>query len=115
MSNDTVSPITDKVLEEMTESLHRPLNRVYPVIFIDALVVKVRDGQVRRRSIYCVVGVTVDGQRDILGLWAGDGAEGAKFWLGVLTDLKNRGVEDVLIAVCDGLKGCPTRSTRSGR
>lgn len=107
VSKDTVSKITDKVIEEMTEWLHRPLNKVYPVIFIDALVVKVRDGQVRNRPIYCVIGVTVDGERDILGLWAGDGAEGAKFWLGVLTDLKNRGVEDVFIAVCDGLKGLP--------
>ena len=107
VSKDTVSKITDKVIEEMTEWLHRPLNKVYPVIFIDALVVKVRDGQVRNRPIYCVIGVTVDGERDILGLWAGDGAEGAKFWLCVLTDLKNRGVEDVFIAVCDGLKGLP--------
>jgi putative transposase len=77
------------------------------VIFIDAIVVKVRDGQVVNRPIYVVIGVTVNGERDILGLWAGDGSEGAKFWLAVLTEIKNRGVEDVCIAVCDGLKGLP--------
>jgi transposase-like protein len=77
------------------------------VIFIDAIVVKVRDGQVVNRPIYVVIGVTVHGERDILGLWAGDGSEGAKFWLAVLTEIKNRGVEDVCIAVCDGLKGLP--------
>src|SRR5206468_8649967 len=70
-------------------------------------VVKVRDGQVRNKPIYVVIGVTVNGERDILGLWAGDGGEGAKFWLQVLTELKNRGVADVCIAVCDGLKGLP--------
>jgi transposase-like protein len=80
---------------------------VYPVLFIDAIVVKVRDGQVRNKPIYVVIGVSVHGERDILGLWAGDGSEGAKFWLAVLTELKNRGVADVCIAVCDGLKGLP--------
>jgi putative transposase len=77
------------------------------VIFIDALHVKIRDGQVANRPIYVVLAVTVDGDRDILGLWAGDGGEGAKFWLHVLTELRNRGVNDVCIAVCDGLKGLP--------
>jgi putative transposase len=85
----------------------RPLDEVYPVIFIDAIVVKVRDGQVRNKPIYVVIGVTVNGERDILGLWVGDGNEGAKFWLQILTELKNRGVADVCIAVCDGLKGLP--------
>ena len=107
VSKDTISRITDKVIEEMTEWRHRPLDRVYPVLFIDALVVKVRDGQVVNRPIYVVIGVTVDGERDILGLWAGDGSEGAKFWLAVLTEIKNRGVADVCIVVCDGLKGLP--------
>src|SRR5207344_412947 len=88
--------------------------QVYPVIFIDAIVVKVRDGQVRNKPIYVVIGVTVNGERDILGLWAGDGSEGAKFWLAVLTDLKNRGVADVCIAVCDGLKGPPDAITHLG-
>jgi putative transposase len=111
VSKDTISRITDKVLTEMAEWCNRPLDPVYPVIFIDAIHVKVRDGQVSNRPIYVVVGVTVAGQRDILGLWAGDGGEGAKFWLAVLTELKNRGVDDVCIAVCDGLKGLPQAIT----
>ena len=84
------------------------------MIFVDAIVVKVRDGQVRNKPIYVVIGVTVNGERDILGLWAGDGSEAARFWLAVLTDLKNRGVADVCIAVCDGLRASPTPSTPSG-
>jgi len=71
----------------------------------------VRDGQVRNKPFYVVLGVTVNGERDILGIWAGDGGEGAKYWLGVLTEIKNRGVEDVCIAVCDGLKGLPEAIT----
>jgi transposase-like protein len=81
------------------------------VVFIDAIHVKVRDGQVRNKPFYVVLGVTVNGERDILGIWAGDGGEGAKYWLGVLTEIKNRGVEDVCIAVCDGLKGLPEAIT----
>jgi putative transposase len=111
VSKDTVSRITEKVVGEMTEWLTRPLDEVYPVIFIDAMVVKVRDGQVTNRPIYVVIGVTVNGERDILGLWAGDGGEGAKFWLSVFTEIKNRGVKDVCIAVCDGLKGLPEAIT----
>jgi putative transposase len=111
VSKDTISKITDKVIEEMTEWQSRPLDRVYPVLFIDAIVVKVRDGQVTNRPFYVVIGVSVNGERDILGIWAGDGSEGAKFWLAVLTDLKNRGVEDVCIVVCDGLKGLPDSIT----
>jgi putative transposase len=111
VSKDTISKITDKVIEEMVEWSNRPLDPVYPVIFIDAIVVKVRDGQVRNKPIYVVIGVTVHGERDILGLWAGDGGEGAKFWLQVLTELKNRGVQDVCIAVCDGLKALPDAIT----
>jgi len=107
VSKDTISRITDKVVGEMTEWQNRPLDRVYPVIFIDAIHVKVRDGQVTNRPIYVAIGVTVGGERDILGLWAGDGGEGAKFWLSVLTEIKNRGVADVCIVVCDGLKGLP--------
>ena len=107
VSKDTISKITDKVIEEMTEWQNQPLDRVYPVVFIDAIVVKVRDGQVRNKPFYVAVGVTTGGERDILGIWAGDGGEGAKFWLGVLTEIKNRGVEDVCIVVCDGLKGLP--------
>lgn len=111
VSKDTISRITEKVVGEMTEWLTRPLDRVYPVIFIDAMVVKVRDGQVMNKPVYVVIGVTVNGERDILGLWAGDGGEGAKFWLSVFTEIKNRGVEDVCIAVCDGLKGLPEAIT----
>jgi putative transposase len=107
ISKDTVSKITDKVVEEMNDWFNRPLDPVYPVIFIDAIVVKVRDGQVRNKPMYVVIGVTVNGERDVLGIWAGDGGEGAKFWLNVLTEVKNRGVTDVCIAVCDGLKGLP--------
>jgi putative transposase len=107
VSRETVSKITDQVLEEMSAWMNRPLDEMYPVIFIDAIVVKVRDEQVRNKPIYVVIGVTVNGEREILGLWMGDGSEGAKFWLQVLTELKNRGVADVCIAVCDGLKGLP--------
>ena len=85
----------------------RPLDEIYAAIFIDAIVVKVRDGQVANRPIYAAIGVSLDGERDILGLWAGTGGEGAKFWMSVLTDLRNRGVRDVFFLVCDGLKGLP--------
>jgi transposase-like protein len=111
VSKDTISKITDKVLEEMTDWAQRPLDRVYPVLFIDAVHVKVRDGQVTNKPVYVVIGVTVHGERDILGLWAGDGGEGAKFWLQVLTEIKNRGTDDVCILVCDGLKGLPDSVT----
>lgn len=107
VSKDTISRITEKVIGEMTEWQNRPLDPVYPVMFIDAIHVKVRDGQVTNRPVYVAIGVSVNGERDILGLWAGDGGEGAKFWLSVLTEIKNRGVEDVCITVCDGLKGLP--------
>ena len=107
ISRETISKITDRVLGELAEWQTRPLDRVYPVIFIDAIVVKIRDGQVANRPVYTAIGVTVDGQRDILGLWVGTGGEGAKYWLQVLTEIKNRGVEDVCIVVCDGLKGLP--------
>jgi transposase-like protein len=76
-------------------------------VFIDAVVVKVRDGQVANRPVYAAIGVTLDGRKDVLGLWVGTGGEGAKFWMSVLVDLKNRGVADVFFLVCDGLKGLP--------
>lgn len=107
VSKTTISTITDKVLDGMVEWQNRPLDPVYPVVFIDAIHVKIRDGQVANRPIYVALAVTVEGNRDILGLWAGDGGEGAKYWLQVLTELKNRGVQDVLMVVCDGLKGLP--------
>jgi putative transposase len=111
VSRQTISTITDKVVEGMVEWQNRPLDVVYPVIFIDAIHVKVRDGQVSNRPIYVALGVTCEGHRDILGLWAGDGGEGAKYWLHVLTELRNRGVADVLMVVCDGLTGLPDAVT----
>ncbi|WP_432049886.1 IS256 family transposase [Verrucosispora sp. NA02020] len=107
VSRQTISTITDKVVDGMTEWQNRPLDPVYPVIFLDAVHVKIRDGKVANRPIYVALAVTVDGNRDILGIWAGDGGEGAKFWLSVLTELKNRGIADACMVVCDGLKGLP--------
>src|SRR5215467_4713987 len=107
VSKETISRITDKVVEEMQAWQARPLDGVYAAVFIDAVMVKVRDGQVANRPIYAAIGVTLAGEKDILGLWAGTGGEGAKFWMSVLTDLRNRGVKDVFFVVCDGLKGLP--------
>jgi transposase-like protein len=107
VSKETISRITDTVIEQMQEWAARPLDAAYAAVFLDAIVVKVRDGQVANRPFYAAIGVTVDGRKDVLGLWAGSGSEGAKFWLSVLTDLKNRGVQDVFFLICDGLKGLP--------
>ncbi len=107
VSRQTISTITDRVLEGLTAWQSRPLDPVYPVLFIDAIQVKIRDGSVANRPVYVALAVTADGERDILGLWAGDGGEGAKYWLHVLTELKNRGVADCCIVVCDGLQGLP--------
>jgi len=109
VSKQTISTITDRVMDGMAEWQSRPLDPVYAVIFIDAIRVKIREGQVANRPVYLALGVTADGERDILGLWAGEhgDGEGAKFWLRVLTEIKNRGTRDVLMVVCDGLKGLP--------
>ncbi len=107
VSKETITRITNSVIEAMSEWQNRPLERVYPVVFIDAIHVKIREGQVANRPIYVAVAVTVDGERDILGLWVGDGGEGAKYWHHVLTEIKNRGTTDVCIVVCDGLTGLP--------
>ena len=108
VSKDTVSRITDRVIEEMQVWWARPLEMVSAAIFIDAIVVKVRDGQVRNRPFYAAIGVDLEGHKDVLGMWAGDGdGESAKYWLAVLTELRNRGVQDVFFVVCDGLKGLP--------
>jgi transposase-like protein len=107
ISKESISRITDRVLEGMSEWQNRPLDAMYPVIFIDALYVKIREGQVANRPIYVAIGVTVEGVRDILGLWVGDGGEGAKYWAHVLTEIRNRGTKDVCILVCDGLSGLP--------
>jgi putative transposase len=108
VSKETISVITDRVLDTMAEWQARPLDAVYPVLFVDCIYMKIRDGQVANRPVYVVLGVTVDGGSDVLGLWIGDSTgEGAKFWLRVLTEIKNRGVADVCMLVCDGLKGLP--------
>ena len=109
VSKQTITAITDRVMEGMAEWQSRPLDPVYAVVFIDAIQVKIREGQVANRPVYLALGVTADGTRDILGLWAGEhgDGEGAKFWLRVLSEIKNRGTRDVLMVVCDGLKGLP--------
>ena len=109
VSKQTITAITDRVMEGMAEWQNRPLDAVYAVVFIDAIQVKIREGQVANRPIYLALGVTADGTRDVLGLWAGEhgDGEGAKFWLRVLSEIKNRGTKDVLMVVCDGLKGLP--------
>jgi putative transposase len=107
VSKDTISRITEQVVEELAAWQSRPLDSVYPVVFIDAIHVKIRDGKVVNRPVYTVVGVTVSGERDILGLWVGDGGEGPKYWHQVLSEILNRGTVDVCIVVCDGLRGLP--------
>lgn len=107
VSPDFISAVTDAVVEQVREWQTRPLEALYPVIFFDALHVKIRDeGTVKNKAVYLALGVLPDGTKDILGLWI-EQTEGAKFWLKVMTELKNRGVGDVLIAVVDGLKGFP--------
>ena len=108
VSRETISKITDAVLPDMLAWQSRPLDRVYPVVLIDAIVIKVRDSQVANRPVYVVIGVNLDGERDVLGLWLGPtGGEGAKQWMTMLSELKNRGIADALIVCCDGLKGLP--------
>ncbi|WP_084151511.1 IS256 family transposase [Paracidovorax oryzae] len=107
VSPEFISSVTDAVMAEVTAWQSRPLEPMYPVVFFDALRVKIReDAVVRNKAIYLALGVLADGSRDILGLWI-EGTEGAKFWMKVFNDLKTRGVNDILIAVTDGLKGMP--------
>lgn len=107
VSPDLISAVTDAVLDEIAAWQIRPLESVYPIVFFDALRVKIRDeGHVRNKAVHVALGVRGDGAKEILGLWI-ETNEGAKFWLRVMNDLKNRGVEDILIAVVDGLKGFP--------
>lgn len=102
-----ISTVTDAVMEDVKAWQSRPLDAVYPIVYLDALVVKIRDGgHVRNRAIYVVIGVNMHGNKEVLGLWVGQ-AEGAKFWLQVLTGIKNRGVNDIFIACIDGLTGFP--------
>jgi putative transposase len=111
VSPDLVSAVTDAILDEIAEWQDRPLEPLYPLVFFDALRVKIRDeGTVRNKAVYVALGVRADGRKEILGLWI-EQTEGAKFWLRVMAELKNRGVEDVLIAVVDGLKGFPEAIT----
>jgi transposase-like protein len=108
VSPDLISKVTDAVFDELEEWRNRPLDAMYPIVYIDALMVKIRDGIVTNRPAYLAVGVDLDGRKHVLGIWIGDSkGEGSKFWLSVLSQLKNRGVDDVLIVVCDGLNGLP--------
>jgi putative transposase len=108
VSPDLISRVTEGVVDELKEWQHRPLDAIYPILYIDALVVKVRtSGTVINRPAYVAVGVDTDGRKHVLGVWLGDGGEGAKFWLAVLTELRNRGLSDVIFVCCDGLKGLP--------
>ncbi len=109
LSKDRISVITDRVVEDMQAWCARPLLPIYAAVFIDAIYVKVRDGQVGNRPFYAAIGVDLAGHRDVLGVWAGTAGHGesAKFWMSVLTEIKNRGVGDVFFIVCDGLKGLP--------
>ncbi|WP_250265722.1 IS256 family transposase [Rhodovastum atsumiense] len=107
VSPDLISAVTDAVLDEITTWQARPLEPVYPLVFFDALRVKIRDeGMVRNKAVHVALGVRADGTKEVLGLWL-EQNEGAKFWLRVMNELRNRGVEDILVAVVDGLKGFP--------
>lgn len=111
VSPDLISQVTDAVMQEVREWQNRPLDRLYPVVFFDALRIKIRDeGTVKNKAVYLALGVLPDGTKDILGIWI-EQTEGAKFWLRVMTEIKNRGVSDILIAVVDGLKGFPEAIT----
>lgn len=107
VSPSLISEVTDAVIEEVKAWQNRPLEPLYPVIFLDALIVKMRqDGRVENRAVYVAISIDLEGQKDVLGLWT-SANEGAKFWMQVLTDLKNRGLRDVFVACVDGLKGFP--------
>ena len=107
VSADFISKVTDSVIEKVKEWQNRPLDKVYPIVYMDCLVVKVRDeGRIVNKSIFIAIGITMEGFKDVLGLWI-EKNEGAKFWLSVITELKNRGIEDIYIACVDGLKGFP--------
>ena len=111
VSPDLISRVTDAVLEEVREWQSRPLDAVYPIVFFDALRVKIRDeGLVKNKAVYVALAYNGDGEKDVLGLWI-EQTEGAKFWLRVINELKARGVNDILIAVVDGLKGFPEAIT----
>ncbi len=105
VSPTLISNVTDSVLEEVRTWQNRPLDPLYPIMYLDALVIKMRDnGQVQNRAVYVAIGITMEGQKEVLGLWT-SANEGAKFWLQVLTELRNRGLQDIFITCVDGLKG----------
>ena len=107
VSPDLISTVTDAVIDEVRTWQSRPLDAVYPILYLDALQVKVKDqGRVSNKAIYLAIGVNMSGIKEVLGMWASEN-EGAKFWLGIITELKNRGVKDIFIACVDGLKGFP--------
>jgi putative transposase len=107
VSRDLISRVTDGVMDDVRDWAKRPLEDIYPIVFLDCMVLKIREGgTVQRRALYLALGVTLDGDRDVLGMWFQE-TEGAKFWMQVLNDLKQRGVRDILIACVDGLKGFP--------
>ena len=111
VSPDLISAITDQVLDEVSEWQNRPLDPVFPIVFFDAIRVKIRDeGFVRNKAVYIALGILPDGKKEILGIWI-EQTEGAKFWLKVMNELKNRGIADILVAVVDGLKGFPDAIT----
>ena len=107
VSGDLISKVTNAVAEEITEWQNRPLGSNWAVLFVDALWVKIREGQVSNRPVYVVVGVDFDGAKHVLGLWIGKDGEGAKYWMNVLAELRNRGVAEVCFVCCDGLRGLP--------
>ena len=107
VSPDLISNVTDSVINEVKEWQNRPLEEIYPVMYLDATIVKVRsEGRVINKSAYLAVGITLEGLKDVLGIWL-EQTEGAKFWMKVMTELKNRGIKDIYIACVDGLKGFP--------
>ncbi|MDR3491997.1 MAG: IS256 family transposase [Gammaproteobacteria bacterium] len=107
VSHDLISTITDEVMSEVDAWQSRPLDQIYPILYLDAIVLKVRDnGQVKNKALYLAIGITMEGNKEILGMWISVN-EGAKFWLSVVNELKNRGVQDIFIACVDGLKGFP--------
>ena len=107
VSPDLISDVTNSIIDDVREWQNRPLDNVYPVVFLDAIVVKGRtDGKVINKSVYTAIGINMQGNKEVLGLWISE-TEGAKFWLGIITELSNRGIKDILIACIDGLKGFP--------
>lgn len=107
VSHEFIARVTDAVMEEVSEWQSRPLDEIYPIVYMDAMVIKVRENKrIINKSLYIVMAVTMEGKKDVLGLWMSE-SEGAKFWLSILNELQHRGVKDILIACCDGLKGFP--------